>query len=189
MTSLKPAETFTNMDGKFWALGSELLPANQLLKVMQKHLLDTKHLRRVPAQFSWVDHRLIRERRLSGVPPCGWALYLFLLTVGDEQGLSYYSDTSICGHLNIAPEDLRQARLALLRAELIAWEAPLYQVLELRPTPPRTAARPSVVASRSVALNSTQLPQQATGVSAEEGRAESLRLARTLCEFLKGGAQ
>ena len=65
------------------------------VKVMQKHLLDPKNLRRVPTQFSWVDHRLIRQRRLSGVSPSGWALYLFLITVGDEQGVSYYSVASI----------------------------------------------------------------------------------------------
>jgi len=154
---------------------------------MQKHLLDTKHLRRVPAQFSWVDHRLIRERRLSGVPPCGWALYLLLLTVGDEQGLSYYSDTSICAHLNIAPADLHRARLALLGAALIAWEAPLYQVLELHNTSPKTTTRRSVAASRPAAPSPA--PEQATTVSIEEGRAESLRLAQTLSELLKGGAQ
>jgi hypothetical protein len=158
------------------------LPITTPLKVMQKHLLDTKHLRRVPAQFSWVDHRLIRERRLSGVPPFGWALYLFLLTVGDEQGLSYYSDTSICGHLDIAPENLRLARLALLGAALIAWEAPLYQVLELGEAAPKSVKR-HCEASRPAEA------QTPSTVSAEEGRAESLRLAQTLSELLKGGAQ
>lgn len=153
---------------------------------MQKHLLDTKHLRRVPAQFSWVDHRLIRERRLSGVPPSGWALYLFLLTVGDEQGLSYYSDTSICGHLDIAPEDLRQARQALLAAKLIAWEAPLYQVLELRKSAQTATGRSG---SSSKPATPSPAPQQATSVSPEEGRAESLRLAQTLCELMRGGAR
>jgi hypothetical protein len=71
---------------------------------MQKYPIEPKRLRRVPAQFSWVDHRLIRQNRLRGVEPCGWALDLFLLSVGDEQGLSYYSDTSICQHLGIGPE-------------------------------------------------------------------------------------
>ena len=42
-------------------------------------------------QFSWVDHRLVRERRLQRCPAEAWALYLFLLTVGAAQGLSYYS--------------------------------------------------------------------------------------------------
>jgi hypothetical protein len=175
------------MDGKFWALGSEFLPVNKALKVMQKHLLDTKHLRRVPAQFSWVDHRLIRERRLSGVPPSGWALYLFLLTVGDEQGLSYYSDTSICGHLNVVPQELRLARGSLLAAALIAWEAPLYQVLELSKVPAKPATGHNGGTARAATPN--RAPQQAAAVSVEEGRAESLCLAQTLSELLKGGVQ
>jgi len=98
---------------------------------MQKHPIEPKRLRRVPAQFSWIDHRLIRQRRLRGVEPCGWALYLFLLSVGDEQGLSYYSDKSVCQHLGIALHELRRARGGLLGADLIAWQAPLYQVLDL----------------------------------------------------------
>jgi hypothetical protein len=153
---------------------------------MQKHLLDTKHLRRVPAQFSWVDHRLIRERRLSGVPPCGWALYLFLLTVGDEQGLSYYSDTSVYGHLNITTEELRLARRALLEASLIAWEAPLYQVLQLADSSPSSCTEQRQGVSQTA--RAMPVPQSPT-VSAEEGRAESLRLAQTLSELLKGGVR
>jgi hypothetical protein len=158
------------------------------MKTMQKHLLDPQYLRRVPARFSWIDHRLIRQRRLSGVPPCGWALYLFLVTVGDEQGLSYYSDTSICGHLDIIAEDLRQARRALLGAGLIAWEAPLYQVLELR------ESAHSSTSGRGVSKHAGSIPGQqhaasAPAVSAEAGRAESLRLAQTLSELLKGGSQ
>ena len=176
------------MGGRFWAPGSKFLPITKPIKTMKKHLLDPQHLRRVPAQFSWVDHRLIRQRRLSGVPPCGWALYLFLVTVGDEQGLSYYSDASICGHLDITAEELRQARRTLLGAGLIAWEAPLYQVLELRET-----ARSST-SSRGVSKHAGPIPEQqhapsAPTVSAEDGRAESLRLAQTLSELLRGGSQ
>ena len=96
---------------------------------MQKHILDSKRLRRVPARFSWVDHQLIRSRLLCGVDSAAWALYLFLVTVGDERGLSYYSEPSICSHLNLSGEDLRKARGQLLERRLIAWKAPLYQIL------------------------------------------------------------
>lgn len=187
MTSRRPAGAITNGGGRFWALGSESLPITKALKIMQKHLLDTQNLRRVPAQFSWVDHRLIRERRLSGVPVCGWALYLFLVTVGDEQGLSYYSDSSICGHLSITSAELGQARQSLLTAALIAWEAPLYQVLQL----PKAAAKTASRWHKSKSAHAESIcVQQTQGIpSAEEGRAESLRLAQTLSELLKGGGQ
>lgn len=93
---------------------------------MQKHPLDSKRLRQVPTQFSWVDHRLVRSRLLSAASPSAWALYLFLVTVGDEQGLSYYSPRSICEHVGLDSQALSQARRELLDSDLIAWEAPLY---------------------------------------------------------------
>lgn len=155
------------------------------MKTMQKHPLDRRRLRRIPARFSWVDHRLVRHRLLGRAGPSGCALYLFLVTVGDERGLSYYSDNSVCGHLGISPQTLGQARGDLLSCGLIAWEAPLYQVLALdtqsEPAPSCTeAARPRARQS----ARTSGMP-----VDPEEGRAESARLAETLSQILKGGAQ
>jgi hypothetical protein len=62
------------------------------------------------------------------------ALYLLLVTVADSQGLSFYSDKTATRLLCISEAELRQARLGLLQAGLIAYEAPLYQVLSLEPT-------------------------------------------------------
>ena len=53
-----------------------------------KRVLCPERLRQIPAQFSWVDHRLVREHYLERCDPPAMALYLFLVTVGDEQGLS-----------------------------------------------------------------------------------------------------
>jgi len=100
-----------------------------------KRLLCPQRLRQVPHQFSWIDQRLVREghiARCGGVQAI--ALYLLLVTVADSQGLSYYSDKSAARLLCISEEQLRQARLGLLQAGLIAYEAPLYQVLSLEPT-------------------------------------------------------
>ena len=63
--------------------------------MVEKRLLCPNRRRRTPAQFSWLDHRLMRERRLESRPVEAWALYLFLVTVGDAQGLSYYCDASL----------------------------------------------------------------------------------------------
>jgi len=59
-----------------------------------KRVLRPERLRRIPAQFSWIDQRLVRERYVEGCDVHALALYLFLLTVGDAQGLSYYADVS-----------------------------------------------------------------------------------------------
>ncbi|MBM3851555.1 MAG: hypothetical protein FJ399_00205 [Verrucomicrobia bacterium] len=60
-----------------------------------------------------------------------WALYLVLVTVGDEHGLSYYSDRTLARLLSLSEEGIGEARRQLLAARMIAYEAPLYQVLGL----------------------------------------------------------
>ena len=47
-------------------------------------------VRRVPKQFSWLDHRLVRDHYIDRCAHGAAALYLFLVTVGDGKGMSYY---------------------------------------------------------------------------------------------------
>ena len=110
---------------------------------MQKRLLVPSRVRRVPRQFSWVDQRLVRERYIARCNPEALALYLFLVTVADARGLSFYADASIERLLSLSPQRLEQAREGLLGAGLIAYEAPLYQVLALEPGAPAPPRRPS----------------------------------------------
>jgi hypothetical protein len=56
--------------------------------MMQKKILRLERLRQVPAQFSWIDQRLVRENFLRHGEPAAWALYLVLVIVADAQGLS-----------------------------------------------------------------------------------------------------
>jgi hypothetical protein len=100
-----------------------------------KHLIDAQRVRRVPSQFSWLDHRLVRQNHLPRAGAQAWGLYLVLVTVGDEQGLSYYADRTLCRLLSLRPEELVRARAELLQAGVVAYEAPLYQVLGLEVGP------------------------------------------------------
>ena len=68
-----------------------------------KRLIVPERLRTVPAQFSWVDQRLVRERYIDQLSHEACALYLFLVTVADAQGLSFYSERSLCERLSMAP--------------------------------------------------------------------------------------
>ena len=105
--------------------------------MIAKHLLRADRLRQIPPSFSWVDHRLIRHARLRDCDHSAWALYLFLVTVGDVQGLSYYSDAAIGRHLKLDPLQLAAARRQLEATDLIVYRKPLYQVLGLlEPTTP-----------------------------------------------------
>ena len=88
-------------------------------------------IRRVPEQFSWVDHRLVRERYIDGLSNSAAALYLFLVTVSDARGMSYYGDASLQKRLGMNEEMLGKAREVLVEQRLIAFRKPLYQVLAL----------------------------------------------------------
>lgn len=96
-----------------------------------KRLIRPERLRQVPPSFSWVDHRLVSARYIERCDPPSLALYLFLVTVADVQGLSFYSDASIGRRLRLDPVQLSAARHQLERAGLIAFQKPLYQVLAL----------------------------------------------------------
>ena len=102
---------------------------------MHKRPLSLARLRTVPQQFSWVDQRLVRERYIDQLSHQACALYLFLLTVADAQGLSYYADPSLCQRLSMTSTDLHQARQALITRDLVAYQRPLYQVLALDAAP------------------------------------------------------
>ena len=88
-------------------------------------------IRRVPEQFSWVDHRLVRERYIDSLSNSAAALYLFLVTVSDARGMSYYGDASMQKRLGMNEGALDKAREALVEQRLIAFRKPLYQVLAL----------------------------------------------------------
>ena len=96
-----------------------------------KRVLCPERVRNIPLQFSWVDHRLVRDRHIARCDAQALALYLFLVTVADALGLSYYSDAALGRSLSMAPGRLSQARSDLIRAGLIAYQRPLYQVLAL----------------------------------------------------------
>jgi hypothetical protein len=108
---------------------------------MHKRPISLATLRRVPRQFSWVDQRLVRDHYIDQLSPQACALYLFLVTVADAQGLSDYAEPSLCQRLSLTYPALYQARQALITRGLVAYQHPLYQVLALDAAP--RAATPS----------------------------------------------
>ena len=98
---------------------------------MKKRVLNPERLRKVPAQFSWIDHRLVRDEHIQRVSTEALALYLLLVTVADAEGLSYYADATAARLLSLTPGAVLNARQELVAVSLIAEERPLYQVLAL----------------------------------------------------------
>jgi hypothetical protein len=88
-------------------------------------------VRRPPREgFSWVDRRFLRDfaPRLSGDAVF---LYFFLAAVSDQQGLSFYRDTTLAVRLRMREEAVVAAREELVTHDLLAFQAPLTQVLSL----------------------------------------------------------
>ena len=98
----------------------------------------------MPAQFSWIDQALVQRHLIDRCDARAAALYLFLVTVADAQGLSYYGSSSLMQRLHLSTEELGAARQQLIDLELVAFSAPLYQVLAIAGTTaaPRTASTP-----------------------------------------------
>lgn len=96
---------------------------------------------------------MVRHEYLRRADPRAWALYLFLVTVADVEGLSSYSDASVARHLNLDPLELSAARPQLIQADLIAHPKPLDQVLALPEDPKGSVAStaPRSGQARSVA--------------------------------------
>ncbi len=92
-----------------------------------------QRIRKIPNSFSWVDHRLVRQNYIELCTHEQSALYLFLVCVSDDKGLSYYADNTIIKKLDMDMQTLKKARSGLIKNNLIAWQPPIYQVLSLEP--------------------------------------------------------
>ena len=114
---------------------------------MIKQILVPDRVRRLPANdWSWIDRRFLREfsSKLSGDAVF---LYFFLATVADKNGLSYYSDNALALRLRTTERVIIKAREDLLEFDLIAYRAPIAQVLSL---PKPATERSSQVQLRSL---------------------------------------
>jgi hypothetical protein len=135
-----------------------------------KQLLRPERLRQVPEQFSWVDQAFVQQHFIDRCEARSAALYLFLVTVSDAQGLSYYGASTLARRLHLSDEQLGAARQQLIELDLIAYRSPLYQVLALpgsvaapRPAPraPATTGDITVATTGGQPVSLATLLQQA----------------------------
>lgn len=100
-------------------------------EAMKKRILVPSRIRSIQGGFAFIPHRFLGDGFIKRLEPCELLLYLFLVLASDAYGLSYYGDTSICRLLQVSADELERCRQVLIEEDLIAFEAPLYQVLEL----------------------------------------------------------
>ena len=109
--------------------------------MIQKRVFSPDRVRRLPQRdWSWIDRRFQRRfaAKLSGDAVF---LYYILVAVSDKNGLSYYSDNSLALIVRTSLPALAKARQELIELDLVAYQAPLVQVLSL---PPDEQHRPRV---------------------------------------------
>jgi hypothetical protein len=82
--------------------------------------------------FGWVDHRLVRSRYVDRCSSEALALYLFLVTVADADGVSFWSDNAVCERLPLTKAELLVCRRELIDADLIAYDKPVSQILQVQ---------------------------------------------------------
>jgi hypothetical protein len=142
--------------------------------MIHKQILVPDRVRRPPREgWSWVDRRFLREHaaRLSRD---AIALYLFLAAVSDQNGLSFYSDTSVAIRLRTTEQAVVAARDELTAADLVAFRAPLTQVLASRQSAGTDTSTPALQRKRTMA---PRLLLSIVGV-ADASRGGNARLAR-----------
>jgi hypothetical protein len=98
-----------------------------------KNFICPERIRKIPKQFSWIDQHLVSEHYIDRCTHGAAALYLFLVTVADARGLSYYADKTLCQRLAMDESALIRYRQQLIDLGLIAYRRPLCQVLAIEP--------------------------------------------------------
>jgi hypothetical protein len=103
--------------------------------MIKKRVLNPQRIRRINGGFSFIPHRFVTDGFLNSLGANELLLYLFLVAVSDRNGLSFYSDDSICARLQMTLDHYRKARDSLIEKDLIAFDGILFQVLELPSAP------------------------------------------------------
>jgi hypothetical protein len=108
--------------------------------MITKKILKPDRVRRIAGGFSFIPHRFLTDGFLTSLSQKEIILYLFLILVSDRHGLSFYSYDSICSLLQITADEYIDARSALIKKDLIAFDGSLFQVLDLPPKPIKSFA-------------------------------------------------
>ncbi len=104
--------------------------------MIKKRILVPNRIRRIDGGFSFIPHRFLTDGFLAALDQKEILFYLFLVLVSDRNGLSFYSYDVICTLLQLSVDDYIEARDALIRKNLLAFDGTLFQVLDLPKKPP-----------------------------------------------------
>ena len=109
--------------------------------MINKKIINSKRVRCINGGFSFIPHRFLTDGFVSALDPDQLLLYFFLVIAGDRNGLSFYSYDSICNLLQMSVDQYLQARDALIKNDLIAFDGTIFQVLQLPETAPASKSK------------------------------------------------
>jgi len=99
--------------------------------MIEKTPLVSHRIRTINGSFAWISHRFLRQGFWGSLSHHELLVYLFLVIVGDRQGISYYSFDKICSLVAISPDEYIVARDGLIDKDLLSFDGHLFQVLSL----------------------------------------------------------
>jgi hypothetical protein len=102
---------------------------------MDAEVIIKTRIRKIPKSFTWIDHRFVNNGFIETLTQQATLFYFFLTAVGDRNGLSYWGEEKLCKLLKMGMTELLAARSELENKDLIAYRAPIYQVLSLPKRP------------------------------------------------------
>ncbi len=105
--------------------------------MLRKKVIVPHRVRQVTDSFGFIPHRFLTGGFWPSLSSNELLLYLFLVTVSDKNGLSYYGSKKICSLLHLSYEEFIDARERLIARDLIAFDDILFQVLDLPVEPVR----------------------------------------------------
>ncbi len=99
--------------------------------MIEKTILCPDRVRKIGGSFAFIEHRFLRDGFWASLTQHELLLYLFLVIVGDRNGISFYSYDKICTLLRVSVDKHIVARNSLMEKDLIAFDGEFFQVLSL----------------------------------------------------------
>lgn len=108
--------------------------------MIEKEPLCPQRIRKITGSFAFIEHCFLQDGFWVSLGQHELLLYLFLVIVGDRNGLSYYGYDKICTLMRMSVDEYVLARNTLIEKDLIAFDGRMFQVLAL---PERPVITPS----------------------------------------------
>ncbi|MFH2059661.1 MAG: hypothetical protein ABIJ59_12260 [Pseudomonadota bacterium] len=109
--------------------------------MIRKKVLDPARVRKTGKSFCFISHRFLTDGFLQTLTRHELALYIFLVLASDRNGLSFYSDKTICSILAFKDNEYIFARSCLIHKDLVLYDGTLFQVLSLPKSVHKEAAQ------------------------------------------------